>query len=192
MLDWNERAIEFYRAMGAEAMDEWTVQRVTGDALVKLAGRCRGGLMAWVLLVIGGLFEIGFTTCLRYVDGFRNIGWTLGFLGVGGAVRWRCWRSRRASIPMGTAYAVWGGIGALGTVIVGIAWFGEPASLPRAAADPGRGAVHRRAEADRALDSGAGGWTRPKDGARAWRWTTGLIDWVARRWSRSAPSPSAR
>ena len=39
VLDWNTPAIDFYRAMGAEAMDEWTVQRVTGDALVKLAGR---------------------------------------------------------------------------------------------------------------------------------------------------------
>ncbi|HSI20093.1 MAG TPA: GNAT family N-acetyltransferase [Sphingomonas sp.] len=39
VLDWNERAIEFYRAMGAEAMTEWTVNRVSGDALAKLAGR---------------------------------------------------------------------------------------------------------------------------------------------------------
>ena len=39
VLDWNTRAIDFYRAMGAEAMDEWTVNRVSGDALVTLAGR---------------------------------------------------------------------------------------------------------------------------------------------------------
>lgn len=39
VLDWNERAIEFYRKVGAEAMDEWTVQRVAGDALLTLAGR---------------------------------------------------------------------------------------------------------------------------------------------------------
>ncbi|MGN5373679.1 N-acetyltransferase family protein [Sphingomonas hankookensis] len=39
VLDWNERAIAFYRAMGAEPMDEWTVQRVSGAALVRLAGR---------------------------------------------------------------------------------------------------------------------------------------------------------
>ncbi|WP_404336479.1 GNAT family N-acetyltransferase [Sphingomonas sp. MMS12-HWE2-04] len=39
VLDWNTPAIDFYRAMGAEAMDEWTVQRVSGDALAKLAGR---------------------------------------------------------------------------------------------------------------------------------------------------------
>jgi len=39
VLDWNERAIAFYRSVGAEAMDEWTVNRVSGDALTKLAGR---------------------------------------------------------------------------------------------------------------------------------------------------------
>lgn len=86
--------------------------------------------MAWVLLVVGGLFEIGFTTCLRYVDGFRNVPWTLGFLAsVGCSMALLEVASR--SIPMGTAYAVWGGIGALGTVIVGILWFGEPATLVR-------------------------------------------------------------
>ena len=86
--------------------------------------------MAWVLLVIGGLFEVGFTTCLRYVDGFRQVGWTLGFL-VSVACSMLLLEVASRSIPMGTAYAVWGGVGALGTVIVGIAWFGEPASLPR-------------------------------------------------------------
>jgi quaternary ammonium compound-resistance protein SugE len=86
--------------------------------------------MAWLVLVIGGLFEIGFTTCLRYVDGFRHLGWTLGFLGSVGCSMTLLEIASR-TIPMGTAYAVWGGIGALGTVIVGIAWFGEPASLPR-------------------------------------------------------------
>ena len=86
--------------------------------------------MAWVLLIVGGLFEIGFTTCLRYVDGFRNLPWTLGFLGsVGCSMALLEVASR--SIPMGTAYAVWGGIGALGTVLVGILWFGEPATIAR-------------------------------------------------------------
>ena len=86
--------------------------------------------MAWMLLVMGGLFEIGFTTCLRQVDGFRNIPWTLGFLGAAALSLWLLETASR-SIPMGTAYIVWVGIGALGTVIVGIAWYGEAASLPR-------------------------------------------------------------
>jgi quaternary ammonium compound-resistance protein SugE len=86
--------------------------------------------MAWLWLIIGGLFEVGFTTCLRYVDGFRNIPWTLGFLAsVTLSMGLLEYASR--SIPMGTAYAVWGGIGALGTVIVGILWFGEPATTVR-------------------------------------------------------------
>lgn len=83
--------------------------------------------MAWVWLIIGGFFEIGFTTCLRFVDGFRNIPWTLGFLAsVGLSMALLEIGSR--SIPMGTAYAVWGGIGAIGTVIVGMTWFAEPAT----------------------------------------------------------------
>lgn len=86
--------------------------------------------MAWVWLILGGLFEIGFTTCLRHVDGFRNVGWTLGFLG-SVALSMALLELAARSIPMGTAYAVWGGIGALGTVIVGIAWYGEPATPPR-------------------------------------------------------------
>jgi quaternary ammonium compound-resistance protein SugE len=87
--------------------------------------------MAWALLVLGGCFEVGFTTCLRYVDGFRNIPWTLGFL-ASVTLSMGLLEVASRSIPMGTAYAVWGGIGAVGTVIVGIAFFGEPAGLVRA------------------------------------------------------------
>ena len=88
--------------------------------------------MAWILLIIGGCFEVGFTTCLRFVDGFRNIPWTLGFLvSVGLSMALLEFASR--SIAMGTAYAVWGGIGAIGTVIVGMVWFHEPATPIRIA-----------------------------------------------------------
>lgn len=86
--------------------------------------------MAWVWLITGGLFEVGFTTSLRYVDGFRNWPWTLVFL-ASVAVSMGLLELASRSIPMGTAYAVWGGIGAVGTVIVGIFWYNEPASLPR-------------------------------------------------------------
>lgn len=86
--------------------------------------------MAWVWLVVGGLFEVGFTTCLRFVDGFRNVGWTLGFL-ASVTLSMGLLEVASRSIPLGTAYAVWGGIGALGTVIVGILWFGEPATTVR-------------------------------------------------------------
>ena len=86
--------------------------------------------MAWVYLIVGGLFEIGFTTALRFVDGFHNLPWTLAFLG-SVAVSMGLLEIASRSIPMGTAYAVWGGIGAVGTVIVGMLWFQVPASLVR-------------------------------------------------------------
>ncbi|HEX8481341.1 MAG TPA: multidrug efflux SMR transporter [Allosphingosinicella sp.] len=86
--------------------------------------------MAWFLLILGGLFEVGFTTCLRFVDGFRNLPWTFGFLA---SVTMSMGLLERAArdIPMGTAYAIWGGIGAAGTVLVGILWFGEPVNSVR-------------------------------------------------------------
>ena len=86
--------------------------------------------MAWLWLIVGGLFEVGFTTSLRFVDGFRNVPWMIAFL-VSVAISMALLEIASRSIPMGTAYAVWGGIGALGTVIVGIIWFGEAATAMR-------------------------------------------------------------
>jgi len=86
--------------------------------------------MAWIWLILGGLFEVGFTTSLRFVEGFRNIGWTIVFL-VSVTISMALLELAARSIPMGTAYAVWGGIGAIGTVIVGMIWFGEPATTVR-------------------------------------------------------------
>ena len=86
--------------------------------------------MAWLWLIVGGLFEVGFTTSLRFVDGFRNLPWTLAFLG-SVTVSMGLLELASRSIAMGTAYAVWGGIGAVGTVLVGMAWFGEPAGARR-------------------------------------------------------------
>ena len=74
--------------------------------------------MAWFWLIVGGVFEVGFTTSLRFVDGFRNVPWTLAFL-ISVAISMGLLEFASRSIPMGTAYAVWGGIGAVGTVIVG-------------------------------------------------------------------------
>ncbi len=86
--------------------------------------------MAWLYLIVGGFFEVGFTTSLRFVDGFRNVPWTLAFL-ASVAVSMALLELASRSIAMGTAYAVWGGIGAVGTVAVGILWFNEPSSLIR-------------------------------------------------------------
>jgi quaternary ammonium compound-resistance protein SugE len=86
--------------------------------------------MPWFWLIIGGLFEIGFTTSLRFVEGFRNVPWTIAFL-ISVAISMGLLELASRSIPMGTAYAVWGGIGAVGTVVVGILWFHEPANAMR-------------------------------------------------------------
>lgn len=86
--------------------------------------------MAWLLLILGGFFEVGFTTCLRFVDGFRNIPWSLGFL-VSVTLSMSLLEVAARSIPLGTAYAVWSGIGAIGTVLVGILFFGEAATTIR-------------------------------------------------------------
>ena len=86
--------------------------------------------MAWFYLILGGLFEIGFTTALRFVDGFRNVPWTLAFL-VSVTLSMGLLELAARTIPMGTAYAVWGGIGAVGTVMVGMAFFSEPTTTIR-------------------------------------------------------------
>jgi quaternary ammonium compound-resistance protein SugE len=86
--------------------------------------------LPWFWLIVGGLFEVGFTTTLRYVEGFRNVPWTIAFL-VSVGISMALLEIASRDIPMGTAYAVWGGIGAIGTVAVGMIWFDEPATTIR-------------------------------------------------------------
>ncbi len=86
--------------------------------------------MAWLLLIVGGLFEVGFTTSLRFVDGFRSLLWTAAFL-VSVTLSMGLLERAARTIPMGTAYAVWGGIGAVGTVAVGMLFFDEPTTTVR-------------------------------------------------------------
>jgi quaternary ammonium compound-resistance protein SugE len=86
--------------------------------------------MAWFYLILGGLFEVGFTTSLRFVDSFRNVPWTIAFL-ISVAISMGLLEFAARTISMGTAYAVWGGIGAVGTVLVGIAFFDEPSTFVR-------------------------------------------------------------
>jgi quaternary ammonium compound-resistance protein SugE len=80
--------------------------------------------MAWFYLIIAGLFEVGFTTSLKLSNNFANKGWALLFL-VSITLSFYFLSKAVQIIPMGTAYAVWTGIGAVGTVIIGILLFRE-------------------------------------------------------------------
>src|SRR3569832_1071198 len=84
---------------------------------------CGVQLMAWLWLLIGGVFEVGFTTSLRFVAGIRKLGRTLDFL-VSVTLSMGLLEFASRTIPLGTAFAVWCGFGAAGTVIVGICFFG--------------------------------------------------------------------
>lgn len=89
--------------------------------------------MNWVLLVIAGLFEVGFATCLgkaKEAVGVSVYYWYVGFL-LSLTISMILLVKATQTLPMGTAYAIWTGIGALGTVMVGILVFKEPASFWR-------------------------------------------------------------
>ena len=87
--------------------------------------------MAWVTLFVAGILETGWALGLKYTDGFSRLWPTIGTISamagsiglLGLAVR---------TLPLGTAYAVWTGIGTVGTVLLGIFLFGEPISFVRA------------------------------------------------------------
>ena len=88
--------------------------------------------MSWIILVTAGLFEVVWATALKMSNGFRNpIADIVCVVGMALSV-WLLAVAMKA-IPMGTAYAVWTGIGAIGGVVVGIAAFGESASALRIA-----------------------------------------------------------
>jgi quaternary ammonium compound-resistance protein SugE len=81
--------------------------------------------MAWIYLLVAGVFEIGFAMGLKYSEGFSRTWPTLLMLGSGGLSFYLLSVSMK-SLPVGTAYSVWTGIGAVGTVILGILILGEP------------------------------------------------------------------
>ena len=86
--------------------------------------------MNWIILIIAGLFEVGFTTCLKLSNNFSNLKWTIGFF-ICISLSFFFLNKASQTLPMGTAYAVWTGIGAVGTVIIGILYFNEPANFWR-------------------------------------------------------------
>ena len=86
--------------------------------------------MAWILLVLAGLFEVGWAIGLKYTDGFSRLWPTTGTLAAM-AISLGLLGIAMKSLPVGTAYAVWVGVGAVGTAILGIVLFGEPANMGR-------------------------------------------------------------
>lgn len=89
--------------------------------------------MNWILLVIAGLFEVAFTTCLgkaKEVTGHAAALWLTGFF-ISLCISMVLLYKATQTLPIGTAYAVWTGVGAAGTAIAGIILFDEPADLWR-------------------------------------------------------------
>ena len=87
--------------------------------------------MAWIYLILAGLFEVGGPVGLKLsqTNETRLLGLTLAvvFMAISGLLLWMAQRT----IPIGTAYAVWTGIGASGTFLIGVMYFGDPTSLLR-------------------------------------------------------------
>ena len=86
--------------------------------------------MPWLVLILAGLFEVGFTTAMRFTAGFTKPLPTAVFFTFALASFYLLTKASE-QIPLGTSYAVWTGIGAAGTVLIGILWFGEPATALR-------------------------------------------------------------
>ena len=86
--------------------------------------------MAWIYLLVAGCFEVGFTTSLKYSENLTRPGWSASFLACT-ILSFYFLNKAVQVIPLGTAYAVWTGIGAVGTVLVGIFIFREPSDLMR-------------------------------------------------------------
>ncbi|MDU1906554.1 MAG: multidrug efflux SMR transporter [Dysgonomonas sp.] len=89
--------------------------------------------MNWIILIIAGLFEVGFTSCLgkiKETTGSEMYWWFAGFL-ISLSISMLLLIKATQTLPIGTAYAVWTGIGAVGTVLMGIFVFNEPATFWR-------------------------------------------------------------
>jgi quaternary ammonium compound-resistance protein SugE len=87
-------------------------------------------IMGWILLAVAGGLEITFAAALKYAEGFTKLWPSLIFLVAYAGSAWFLSQAVK-TIPLGTAYAVWTGIGAIGTALIGIAVFGESAAVLR-------------------------------------------------------------
>ncbi len=85
--------------------------------------------MPWIYLLLAGLFEIGFAVGLKYTQGFTRLWPSVGTLAAAAISLWLL--KSLKTLPVGTAYAIWTGIGALGVVTLGVLLFGESMSPAR-------------------------------------------------------------
>ena len=86
--------------------------------------------MAWTMVILAGLFEVGFAAALKQSDGFSDPVWTVLFI-VCAAISFTLLSRALKSLPIGSAYAVWTGIGGAGTAIAGMIFLGEPVEVIR-------------------------------------------------------------
>lgn len=86
--------------------------------------------MGWLYIIAAGVFEIGFTSFLKLSEGFSKPWPSLAFLFFG-AISFYLLTLGMKNIPLGSAYAVWTGIGAFGTAIMGMVFFGDPVTAWR-------------------------------------------------------------
>lgn len=86
--------------------------------------------MAWLFVIVGGLFETAFAVFLKASDGFSRLWPTLGFA-VSVTISMGLLGLGMRDLPVGTAYAVWAGIGAVGAAILGMVYFDDPVTVVR-------------------------------------------------------------
>jgi quaternary ammonium compound-resistance protein SugE len=86
--------------------------------------------MAWTYLILAGIFEIGFAMAIKLMDNHNNIPWTITFY-VCVILSFGFLEQAARSLPIGTAYAVWTGIGGVGVAIIGMAYMGDPITFWR-------------------------------------------------------------
>jgi len=86
--------------------------------------------MAWVILVIAGLFEVGWAVGLKYTEGFTKL-WPTAWTVLAMIISLWLLGIAMKSLPVGTAYSIWVGVGAVGTVVLGIVLLDEPANTAR-------------------------------------------------------------
>ncbi len=87
---------------------------------------------SWLVLIVAGLFEVGWAIGLKYTEGFTRL-WPTAWTALALVVSMALLGTAVKALPVGTAYAVWVGVGAVGTAVLGVALLGEAASLGRVA-----------------------------------------------------------